>query len=173
MIPKFILIALTCMTVVACSHSTSPSGSGASGYPHLAGNPTFSIATASPGQTITVSVPVTSDTRSVTIWMGTDFPNPTYPVNSYFYGAGNAATNGTSPVIVSVKLPDSFDKTDPGGFVPGKYYPYIQVTSADTTVFTGYQYTPYFSSTNYTYYEGGSGTDGKLSSFVMPIIDIE
>ncbi len=167
------------MLSVSCSSSTSPSTNNPTGvYPKMIGSPTFSVSSASVGQTITVTVPVTSDAKNVTVFLGLGFQNstglPKGSASALLYGGGSTVNMlGDPSVTVSFKVGPAVGSA----MESGKYYAAVQLNpkadGSDQTYFTTYLFSPTLSATNYEENDGPSGTNGTATSFSVPFIQVQ
>src|SRR5881397_3985317 len=106
---RFLVIALTLGLFACKSDSTSSNNATVSGDPKLTASPTVSPASGSSGQTVTVTVPVTSNALYVSAMIGTTAAGQGggVPVGgtSPFYGSGYAVnSSGATSVQVAMKL---------------------------------------------------------------------
>jgi hypothetical protein len=145
---------------IGCSAKEHP------GQPDLTSSPSISDATASPGSTVTVSVPVDAETGYVSVNLSN--ANPSTPGLA---GATNVATPGSETVSVVISVL--------GIAEPGTYFPIVNLCSSEQACLVdlvGVSYTraatvsePY----NRVEYAGTDVTGTSPTCFGIPTLDIQ
>lgn len=131
-------------------------------FPQMTGTPLLSRSTVARGESYQISIPITTNTRRVTVSMGVASTGVVSPSA----GSGLALPVGASVVEVVINVPSNA--------TPGRYYPIIELHSTpdpSPSNFSRWVFNPFLDRT-YLVRQGPTET-GRPTTIPVPFIDVE
>ncbi len=139
-------------------------GNTGSNFPHLTASPVPANSSVKVGNSVNVSVSVTSNTRRISLMLG-DVNNGAM---SPLYGSGKLENPSSTTVTIPVSVPSNVN--------PGQYYIGVQLNTttdiSNNNNLSTYMMNPYRDKSNYELIEGPQGTNSKPTQIPVAKISV-